>query len=278
MKSLKCPVCDNISLTPLNQKVVKLYKCNACTHTFTILEDKPPLCYTDKYFEQTHKNWFENPNYQLFELIYCKLFEFIDEEKIKLLDVGCGNGAFLKYIHNKNPEVELWGIDLKSNEHPHINFIKGDFYKERIDYRFNVVSSLAMIEHVDNLKLYINKLSELLRPDGILFVTTVNNNSLIYKLGRSLDRIGLHTVCDRLYDPHHLQHFTIDSLKKVMELNDFDVIFTKIHNYPMKAVDVLHSNFFIKKFYIFGVFLSFLISEPLNCGYLQTILCKKHSR
>jgi len=262
----------------LDERRLNIYKCNSCFHTFTIFPIESAKCnYDDDYYDKVHKNWFDNTNYRFFKFIYEEIIRLLGDKQIQLLEVGCGRGDFLKYIAANNSTAKLFGIDLKYNKHPRIHFIKGDFLEKEIEMRFNIVCSLAVIEHIENPHLFTKKLNKLLQPDGFLFIMTVNNNSLIYKIARFLNRIGVHTAYDRLYSFHHLQHYTNQSLKKCMEMNGFDILLQKNHNYSLKAVDVPEGNFLIKKMYKLLVWIIFIVSEPFGCGGLQTVLCRKRS-
>lgn len=274
--TIECPICHNSSKTILKESRLSLYRCNSCLHTFTAIP-KEKEKYNDDYFLKAHKNWFDNPNYRLFDFVYKKLLELLSNEQIQLLDVGCGKGDFLKYIAAKNSTAKLFGIDLTYNQHARIHFIKGDFLKEKIETKFNVICNLAVIEHVDNPHLFVQKLNKLLQFGKFLFITTINSNSLIYRIAGLLNKVGIHTAHDRLYSFHHLQHYTNQSLKTLMQMDGFDVLLQKNHNYPMKAVDVPESNFLIEKMYKLLVWLIFLLSVPFKWGMLQTIVCRKRN-
>lgn len=272
---VQCPICYDSNKTNLEDGRLNLYKCNSCLHTFTVTQKKEE--YHDDYFQKTHKNWFDNPNYELFDFIYEKMLLLLNNKKIHLLDVGCGKGDFLKYTAKKNSTAELSGIDLIDNQHPRIHFIKGDFSEVKIEAKFNVICSLAVIEHIDNPQFFVRKLNHILKPDGLLFIMTINNNSLVYRIARVLKKAGMRVAYDRLYSLHHLQHFTNQSLKTLLEINGFEVLAHKNHNYPIKAVDVPESNFLIQKMYKFFIWLSFLLSAPLGYGIHQTIVCRKRN-
>lgn len=275
--TVQCPICHDSSKTILRESRLSLYKCNSCLHTFTVIPKEKQEKYDDDYFLKVHKNWFNNPNYRLFNFIYKELLKLLGNEQIQLLDVGCGKGDFLKYIAARNSTAKLSGIDLTYNQHPRIHFIRGDFLEEKIEIKFNAICNLAVIEHVDNPHLFVQKLNSLLQPGGFLFISTINSNSLIYRIARLLKKVGIRVAHDRLYSVHHLQHYTNQSLKKLMEMNGFDLLLQKNHNYPIKALDVPESNFLIEKFYKFVVWLVFLLSSALGCGTLQTIACRKRN-
>ena len=278
--TIPCPVCHDSSKTMIMESRLNIYKCDFCLHTFTDIQEGKQEEYNDDYFQKTHKAWFNNPNYELFDFIYNRLLKLSGKEEIRLLDVGCGNGDFLKHVVRKNPAAKLFGIDLVHNQYPGIHFIKGSIYdlkKKDFKAMFNVICGLAVIEHVNDPHLFTQKLNSLLEPNGLLFIMTVNNNSLMYRLARYLNKIGVHTAYDRLYSIHHLQHYTNQSLKKLMEMNGLSVLLQRNHNYPMKAVDVPESNFLIEKIYKLIVWTIFFISSVCGCGIYQTIICRKVS-
>lgn len=262
----------------MQESRLSLYRCDFCLHTFAAIAKDQQQEYNSDYFLKTHKNWFNNPDYRLFDRIHAQLLKLFGNDRFRLLDVGCGKGDFLRYIAAKSPKAELFGIDLAYNWHPRIHFIQADFLEEMIETKFDVIYSLAVIEHVDNPTLFVQRLKACLRPGAVLFISTVNNNSLLYRIARLLNKVGIHTAHDRLYSSHHLQHYTNRSLRKLMEMNGFELLSQKNHNYPMKAVDVPESNILIEKAYKLLVWLIFSLSVPFRCGHLQTIVCKEIDR
>ena len=276
---VQCPICYDSSKTILKESRLYLYRCNSCLHTFTVIP-KEKEKYNDDYFQKKHKNYFANPQYGLFDFVYEELLKLLGNEQIQLLDVGCGTGDFLKYIAARNSTAKLFGIDLIDlidNQQPRIHFIKGDFLEEKFETKFNVICSFAVIEHIDNPHLFVQKMNNLLQSGGFLFIQTINNNSLIYRSARVLNEVGIRSAHDTLYSFHHLEHYTNQSLKTLMEMDGFDVLLQKNHNYPVKAVDVPESNFLIEMSYKFSVWLIFLFSAPFGCGMLQTIVCRKRN-
>ena len=52
--------------------------------------------------------------------------------------------------------------------------------KLKIKKKFDVVLNLEVIEHVDNLDLFIRKSSNFLKKDGIMFISTINKTLKAY--------------------------------------------------------------------------------------------------
>ena len=273
--SVECSICHEKSNIRIADSRLSIYHCHSCYHSFTVIPEVNQEKYEDIYFYERHKNWFENPDLKLFDFIYEKSVSLLGKNKFRFLDVGCGKGDLLKYFVTKNSNVELYGIDLVENEHPGIRFTKGNYLSDKIDTEFDVICNLEVIEHVDKPHEFVQKMYSDLVNDGVLFITTINSNSLLYRTARLLKKVGIRVAFDQLYDHHHLQHYSNGSLRKLLEMNGFSVLLQKNHNYPLKAVDVPKSPFIIEKIFKFTVWTIFLLSAPLQLGQLQTVICKK---
>jgi len=265
----KCPLCSNNKVI-LQDKKLSVFYCNSCNHRFTLLEKKEQEKYTPKYFSDTHKNWFGYPNYRLFSYVLRKL----PRRKIKLLDVGCGNGSFLKYVLGKKNNIELHGIDLVENNYPDINFIKADISKVSINEKFDVIVSFQTIEHIDNPHRFIKILKNMLKDNGIIFIDTINSGSLMNIMSEHIKKLW-RVPYERVYDHHHLNHFSKQSLRKLMKTEKFEVIEQISHNYPFKAIDVPKGSFMAQIFYKAIAILIFILSSLINKQFHQIIVCVK---
>ncbi len=273
-----CSVClSENTLVLLVDSKLQLIRCHSCTHTFTrSSKGHPEELYSEDYYLEAHKNWFNNPNLRLFKFIHGQILNSASGKPLKLVDLGCGTGDFLKYIRMLDPHIELWGVDLKTNEYPGISFIQADVVRDNIaEKEFDVICSLAVIEHLDRPTVFVKRLSDMIVPGGLVFLTTVNNDSLIYKVARFLKKFRISSAYYRLYSSHHFQHFTNLSLKILMEENGFNVKVQKNHNYPLKAVDIPKCNVVIGSVYTVAVWVLFVISTIFHNGVLQTVVCRK---
>lgn len=267
-----CSICGSKQSLILKDKILKMYECNACNHAFCISTKTGKFNYTNDYYEDTHANWFDHPNYWLFDFIYSNVCRLKKEQGLRVFDIGCGKGDFLKFLKKKAMDVELWGIDLSNNQFPGINFIKGDFLEKSFDVKFDVVCSLAAIEHVADVRLFIKKIKHILMPQAIVVIMTDNTGGIFYRFARILKRIGFKTPFYSLYEVAHLQAFTNKSLKILMDLEGLAIISQTNHNYPVEAVNLPKTTPFMKYFYLLGI--RILFSLPRQYGVLQTIICK----
>jgi SAM-dependent methyltransferase len=100
----------------------------------------------------------------------------------RLLEVGCGNGSFLKLIAEARPDVELHGVDIVDTGITGIagfTFHQGQL--EQIDLpesSFDAIYFSNLIEHVPDPFVFLRRCRRLLRPSGIVYGNTPDHLSL----------------------------------------------------------------------------------------------------
>ena len=192
------------------------------------------------------------------------------------MDVGCGNGDFLKFFANYRKKTALYGVDIaRLFEDANISFMHGDFNTMELKQNFDVVTSLMAIEHMENPVLFTKNIFSALGREGIAVVATINSNGLIYRLADLLKALGIMGPYDRLYDHAHLQHYTNASLKKLLENCGFEILLQRNHNFPLAALDVPKSNAVLEAVYRAGVAAVFTLTAVFGGGMMQTIICRK---
>ena len=272
IKSL-CPICNNNA--PLNYELrdVFLFYCQPCRHRFSIIKSNCDETYGDSYYKEKHKNWFKNPDTKLYE----KINEHIIESKSKcILDVGCGNGNLLKYLRSRIEGVLLTGIDLSEVKgFDGVTIINKSFLDYEWESKFDMITSLATIEHIDDVSKFVTKIHQKLNPNGLVFIMTMNDDSILYKVSRFLKYFGLSKSFFRLYDKHHVNHFSHYSLKKILTSRGFSIQKVYIHNAPLKSLDIECSNKFEYYFNKFAVLFLFIIGQFTRKTYLQSIVARK---
>jgi 2-polyprenyl-3-methyl-5-hydroxy-6-metoxy-1,4-benzoquinol methylase len=248
-----------------------LYRCRGCSHAFSIPSSiVSPETYSPEYFYEQHRRWFEHPNLPLFRSV----LQFIPKGA-SVIDVGCGRGDFLRFAQKERPDLQLSGIDLSENESGDgIRFHTGEILSWETGERFDAIVSLAVIEHVDEVLLFVRRLKELTRGPGIIVAMTLNDSSLLYALARVGRFAGARIAFDRLYSKHHVHHFTPDSLRAVFEANGLRVKRQFSHSAPIEAMDIPVksglSDFVLRT----GLRAVWACGDVLGRGYLQTIVCE----
>lgn len=65
-----CPVCDGPAYLMAEHPEAFIHRCPNCTHCFSVLKEAAGLePYDERYYDDEHRRWFENPNIKLFERI-----------------------------------------------------------------------------------------------------------------------------------------------------------------------------------------------------------------
>ena len=123
-----------------------------------------------------------------------KYFKISDQEinpfkKLKILDIGCGGGLISEPMARLGAKVT--GIDasekniniakIHSKEsNLEINYINSSPEKLNEKEEFDIILNLEIIEHVEDVELYLKSCSKLLKKDGIMFTATLNRTITSY--------------------------------------------------------------------------------------------------
>lgn len=135
----------------------------------------------------------------------------------KLIDVGCGIGLFAEVAVERGWEV--YGTEF-TEEAISICKEKGIVMNQGVldvnNYelgQFDVVTSFEVIEHVNNPVEEIQSFKKLLRPNGALYLTTPNFNSI----SRFLNGPKWSVICY----PEHLCYYTPKTIHKLLANQKF---------------------------------------------------------
>ena len=109
------------------------------------------------------------------------LNSYVKKSDFKLLDAGCGRGSNLYSVLKKYPKAKIVGID---NYKPDleiakffflnkVEFILGDCLDTKLaSSSFDVVLSNQVIEHIRKYDDYLNEIKRVLKPKGLLILST----------------------------------------------------------------------------------------------------------
>lgn len=114
------------------------------------------------------------------------------------LDIGCGDGYFLK----QSPCVTATGIDMRIGDAAVAPGAPLPFPDES----FDLVTMLAVIEHVKDPQFVISEIARVLRPNGRLILTTPK------KAAEWLIRLYVKDI-----DDEHESYFTQERLEKLVQ-------------------------------------------------------------
>ena len=236
MKYVKCNLCNsddaNLLFTAKDRNwctegSFNLVKCNVCGLVY--INPRPTIQEMRKYY----------PKY--YHVSASGIVEVTDENKVemypifkdraraisafkkngRILDVGCGDGYFLKRMKDKGWEtygVEPGEVASKyAKDVLKVNAFNGEL-KEACypDKYFDVITLFEVLEHLHNPSANLSEIGRILKEDGLLVITVPNFTGFAYKIFKER-RLALDA-------PRHLYHFSQVTLCKILKKMEFKVL------------------------------------------------------
>lgn len=218
---MPCPICASDSKAALRADVV-VYRCSYCEHTFVGLDEG-----MQERLEQTYSH----PGYGGFREDEVFRQSMRDElhtgigsvcpPPARLLDVGCGNGAFLREastagydalgIDVSEAGVELcarYGLPAEARR-----------VEDMDEGRWDVATLWDVIEHIPSPIDFLTSVRSILRPDGVIFLKTPT----VAREGLAMLRIVRPLARSTLHLPGHVNIFSETSIRMALQSSGFDV-------------------------------------------------------
>ena len=108
-----------------------------------------------------------------------------------------------------------------------------------------------------------------------MVIVTIDSNTPLYITAKLMRLFGFSLAYKRLYDPHHLNHFSKKNLLRLAKNADQVVCFSNKINVALKTLDIPSSNILEDIFYKLGVLSLFAIGSIFGNLYLQIHVFKK---
>jgi 2-polyprenyl-3-methyl-5-hydroxy-6-metoxy-1,4-benzoquinol methylase len=237
-----CPACDSSNINAVlsardytvSQQDFEIWQCNNCTLRFT--QDIPQQNDIGAYYQSENYISHSNTSKGLVNRLYHSVRERSLNNKRKLiqshlraegqsprlLDVGCGIGAFIHHMRNHGWQVE--GVEpsevARQNAEKQFNltvYPSEHFFDPSLG-SYDVITMWHVLEHVHQLHEYLNRLKQLLREQGTLFIAVPNYTSY--------DAAAYGKTWAAYDVPRHLYHFSPESMRGLL----------KKHGLQLKAI------------------------------------------
>ena len=110
-------------------------------------------------------------------------------EDLNILDIGCGGGLISEPMARLGANVT--GIDASKKNinvaqiHSkksglQIKYLNASPENFNDDFKFDIILNLEIVEHVEDINLYIKSCSKLLKKNGLMFTATLNRTFISY--------------------------------------------------------------------------------------------------
>ncbi|MBL7196540.1 MAG: class I SAM-dependent methyltransferase [Candidatus Omnitrophica bacterium] len=223
----RCNFCDSDNYAYLGERhLVSIVKCRNCGLIYlnpfplplnNVLQEN--YSGREKYFNQNLK--------ECKIKVYSAVLRYLGKAlktKGRLLDIGCGEGDFLKMA-----EADGWdcfGTDISEE---FLDYAKSRGLRAQAmrpgeldfpDSYFDAVIMYALLEHVVNPKKYLMEAKRVMKKEGILYLKVPNEGSFIFGLGDVYNRIMKRQKTTHLSvfsAPFHIYGFNQESLRKIFE-------------------------------------------------------------
>lgn len=235
-----CPCCFSTDIQDFIRDMVQGYdliKCNSCEVVFANPFKEPPAeFYTnakDVGSEERHQkiNSFRTSH----PANECPQLK--QGQGLKLLDLGCGNGAFVEFAEKRG--FECYGLDIdqtsiKGARSRNLNaqfengFISDLEHFSHFPKKYDIITMFEVFEHIDKPLDMISKIRSLLTDNGYFIGSLPNINRFkMWKYNMNYER-----------PPYHLTYWTTDSWKRFTENNQFTLLSAENNNYFGYVSDV----------------------------------------
>ena len=241
----KCPLCSGTDwrlLYPLG--VLRVHRCKTCSMMFLnpylspqgmekIFSSPELLTKVSAFFADYcgEETWITPRTRQAYGKVLDEALRHAPQRG-KLMDIGCGQGAFLKVA--KDQGWEPFGIEPNcskaaelENEHG-IKIFQEDFLKAVVpENEYEVVSSWDFIEHLPDPSGLVKRARAMLKQGGLFLVATPNHRSFLDWSAMLAWRLSFEKftyALSKLYTVDHTLYFTDATLCELLRRDGFEIL------------------------------------------------------
>lgn len=237
----ECPACKFTNFAnykicqdhTVSQESFALVACQNCGLVFT--NPRPNPAAISKYYESQNYISHTNKSNNIINLAYKIVRQYTLSQKLdlikqysrkqRILDYGCGTGAFLHHCSKKEYQIAGYEPNPTANKQAHA-LLKTPILSNSKQFstpdEYDIITAWHVIEHVHELTQTLKFLRSQLQPKGYMFIALPNLNS--YDARKYSEHWAAFDV------PRHLYHFSRKSFTSLARKLKMQVV--AIH--PMK--------------------------------------------
>jgi 2-polyprenyl-3-methyl-5-hydroxy-6-metoxy-1,4-benzoquinol methylase len=162
------------------------------------------------------------------------------KKSIKLLDYGCGTGAFLAYARNKG--VQVTGLEPDQDARAHIAADINTYHSldELPTETYDVITLYHVLEHVHDPNALLRELTKRLKPNGQLHIALPNYGA--FEATHYQQYWAAYDV------PRHLYHFNKQAVEQLCHINQLKLVNIEKLSFDSYYVSLLSEQYKKSKF------------------------------
>jgi 2-polyprenyl-3-methyl-5-hydroxy-6-metoxy-1,4-benzoquinol methylase len=191
----------------------RLMRCSRCGLVFSEAEvdvfDSPRYEYYGQRVDWPEERLYDPITESRYSELLGRLEDMVGGRR--LLDVGCGAAHLVRVAMDRG--WTALGIDLSPSaielaRRWGINVEVADFMSQEVSPDYDVITMIEVVEHLSQPAHFLKRAEEVLKPGGLLYLTTPNFESLSRRaLGERW----------RVINPEHLSYFSTRSLAALVQ-------------------------------------------------------------
>ena len=149
--------------------------------------------------------------YRTWKWEYEEAFKIVPQN-CKVLDIGCGWGAFLEKL-KKEKQCNVFGLEFSTSAYKELERKEIPCSMETIEQHsdqhegvYDVVTFFQVLEHVSSVRSFLESAVKCLKKDGLLIIAVPNNDPYIF---------GIHKFEWLNFPPHHMGWWNHESLNNI---------------------------------------------------------------
>ena len=175
----------------------------------------------------------ERANAGLHPHILHRIAALVPDKSLRILDVGCGTGIMLGRLASLGYS-NLHGLDIAPPDQSMagVSFTACDLDDCKTPFEASsqdLIVSVEVFEHIENLGSLLAELARLLTNDGRLLVTTPNVHSIEARLRFLM--LGRLKQFDEIGDPTHITPVFLHPFKRLLRRHDLELV--EVWGYPL---------------------------------------------
>jgi SAM-dependent methyltransferase len=156
-------------------------------------------------------------------------------ERANILDLGSGDGAFAKRLTDAGYNVTACDIEPRAGRpFPYVPVnLNSEFSEAFHGKTYDAISFVEVIEHLENPRLCFREIAKLVKPNGVVLLTTPNASGLYSRLRFFFTgQMAMFTDVAYSVGPGHITPLTVWQLEKVFMETGFSVLERTFHDAP----------------------------------------------